>query len=118
MKQLDGDGSQAVIPTFLFGTVNGVIGVVAQLPRELFLLLEKLQVNLTKVIRGIGGLSHSDWRSFTNERKTVASHSFLDGDLIEQFLDLRRDKMDECVAGLGVTVEDMCKKVEDLTRLH
>ena len=55
MKQLDGDGSQLVIPTLLLGTANGVIGVVAQLPRELFVPLEQLQVNLTKVIRGIGG---------------------------------------------------------------
>ena len=32
------------IPTVLFGTINGVIGVVASLPQAQFQLLEALQV--------------------------------------------------------------------------
>ena len=37
-----------------------------------------------------------EWRSFTNERVVGReSKGFLDGDLIESFLDLRRDKMEE-----------------------
>lgn len=78
-----------------------------------------MQENLTKVIKGVGGFSHSEWRSFSNERKTVESRNFLDGDLIESFLDLKADKMSEVVKGLDVTVEELCKRIETLQQaLH
>lgn len=116
MRLPDSDVGQ--IPTAIFGTVNGVIGVIASLPNEQYLFLEKLQSNLRKVIKGVGGLSHEHWRSFNNEKKTVDARNFLDGDLIESFLDLNRIKMDESSKTMNVSVEELCKRVEELTRLH
>ncbi|RVW39468.1 DNA damage-binding protein 1 [Vitis vinifera] len=69
MRLPDSDVGQ--IPTVIFGTVNGVIGVIASLPHDQYVFLEKLQANLRKVIKGVGGLSHEQWRSFNNEKKTV-----------------------------------------------
>ena len=49
-----------------------------------------------QVIKGVGGLKHEQWRSFSNEHKqndTVVN--FIDGDLIEAFLDLKRERMEE-----------------------
>ncbi|ESQ55276.1 hypothetical protein EUTSA_v10024273mg [Eutrema salsugineum] len=106
------------IPTMIFGTVNGVIGVIASLPQEEYLFLEKLQTSLRKVIKGVGGLNHEQWRSFSNEKRTAEAKGFLDGDLIESFLDLSRSKMDEISKGMDVQVEELCKRVEELTRLH
>ena len=40
------DSDAANIPTVLFGTINGSIGVLASLPQEQFLFLERLQVRL------------------------------------------------------------------------
>ena len=45
-------------------------------------------------MKGVGGLSHSEWRSFENERRIGTGRPeeqrlFVDGDLIEQFLELR-----------------------------
>ncbi|KAI4365220.1 hypothetical protein MLD38_021226 [Melastoma candidum] len=116
MRLPDSDVGQ--IPTIIFGTVNGVIGVIASLPHDQYVFLEKLQSNLRKVIKGVGGLSHDQWRSFNNEKKMVDARNFLDGDLIESFLDLTRGKMDEISRTMGVTVEELCKRVEELTRLH
>ncbi|XP_024030431.1 DNA damage-binding protein 1 isoform X1 [Morus notabilis] len=116
MRLPDSDVGQ--IPTVIFGSVNGVIGVIASLPHEQYVFLEKLQTSLRKVIKGVGGLSHEHWRSFNNEKKTVEAKNFLDGDLIESFLDLNRSKMDEIAKQMGVSVEELCKRVEDLTRLH
>lgn len=80
--------------------------------------------------------------------KTETSEGFIDGDLIESFLDLNRSKMIDTVSGLEVsrnqtlstseihwknkinfqidvggtkreaTVDDVIKIVEDLTRIH
>ncbi|XP_048331269.1 DNA damage-binding protein 1a [Ziziphus jujuba] len=116
MRLPDSDVGQ--IPTIIFGTVNGVIGVIASLPHEQYVFFEKLQSNMRKVIKGVGGLSHEHWRSFSNEKKTVEARNFLDGDLIESFVDLSRSKMDEISKQMQVSVEELCKRVEELTRLH
>ena len=60
--------------------------------------------------------------------KYAFSQGFVDGDLIETFLDLSRDKMAEVAEqmmiadGSGMkqkaTVDDLVKMVEDLTRIH
>lgn len=112
------DSEVGQIRTVIFGTINGVIGVIASLPHEQYVFLEKLQTNMRKVIKGIGGLSHEQWRSFNNEKKTVEARNFLDGDLIESFLDLKRSKMDEISKAMEVSVEELAKRIEELTRLH
>ncbi|KAI9079024.1 hypothetical protein K1719_039024 [Acacia pycnantha] len=112
------DSEVGQIPTVIFGTINGVIGVIASLPNEQYVFLEKLQSNLRKVIKGVGGLSHEQWRSFNSEKRQVDARNFLDGDLIESFLDLNRSKMDEISKAMSASVEELCKRVEELTRLH
>lgn len=116
MRLPDSDVGQ--IPTVIFGTVNGVIGVIASLPYEQYIFLEKLQTILRKVIKGVGGLSHEQWRSFYSEKKTVDAKNFLDGDLIESFLDLGWNRTEEISKAMGVPVEELMKRVEELTRLH
>eukprot|EP01105_Mastigella_eilhardi_P017926 TRINITY_DN4133_c0_g1_i1.p1 TRINITY_DN4133_c0_g1~~TRINITY_DN4133_c0_g1_i1.p1 ORF type:complete len:1128 (+),score=278.84 TRINITY_DN4133_c0_g1_i1:36-3419(+) len=104
------------VPTVLFGTVNGVIGVVASLPQADYDFFLRVQNRLAGVVGSVGRLSHEEWRSFCNDRRTEPSINFLDGDLIESFLDLSREKMGEVVAGLGVSVEELSKRIECLQR--
>lgn len=47
-------------------------------------------------------LTSTTWRSFHTERKTEQATGFIDGDLIESFLDLGRAKMQEVVSTLQV----------------
>ena len=112
------DPAMGQIPTVIFYTTNGVIGVIASLPHEQYLLLEKLQMNLRKVIKGVGGLSHEEWRSFFNYKKTLDARNILDGDLIEQFLDLNHSEMDDISEAMNVSVDKLCERVEELIRLH
>jgi len=46
----------------------------------------------------------------------VEARNFIDGDLIEMFLDLKQDKMQEVVKGLDVSVEETCKRIEALVQ--
>ncbi|KAJ0056743.1 hypothetical protein NL108_014166 [Boleophthalmus pectinirostris] len=67
-------------------------------------------------------------QSFHTERKTEQATGFIDGDLIESFLDLGRAKMQEVVSTLQIddgsgmkreaTVDEVIKIVEELTRIH
>jgi DNA damage-binding protein 1 len=76
----------------------------------------------------VGRIDHSFWRSFHNDKKTEDCEGFIDGDVIESFLDLSKPVMEEVVSGLqqsdnaGVktltSVDDVIKIVEDLTRIH
>lgn len=74
----------------------------AQLPQEFYNFLAEVQTRLTKVVQSVGKIDHDFYRAFHNERKTEAAKNFIDGDLIESFLDLKRDTMKEVVAGLTV----------------
>lgn len=112
----------------LFGTVHGAIGVVTQLPTEFYHFLSEVQTRMARVIKPVGKIEHSFWRSFATERKVEPCEGFIDGDLIESFLDLSCDKMKEVANGLQIddgsgmkreaTVEDIIKLIEDLTRIH
>ncbi|EIE24281.1 hypothetical protein COCSUDRAFT_28729 [Coccomyxa subellipsoidea C-169] len=112
------DSEAAKIPTVLFVTINGSIGVIASLPQQQFQFLSRLQDCLRKVIKGVGGLSHVAWRTFQDEHTKMPSQNFVDGDLIEQFLDLKRDSMERVARemGEGVTSEDLLRMVEELSR--
>merc|ERR1712226_735372 len=123
-----GDSSTQHSGSILYGTVQGAIGMVTCLPPDFFSFLSDLQRNLCRVIKFVGRIDHDFWRSFMNERKTEAMEGFIDGDLIETFLDLSREKMAEVASATSIKdsngvrqdakVEDLIKIVEDLTRIH
>uniref|UniRef100_A0A8C0XY41 Damage-specific DNA binding protein 1 n=1 Tax=Cyprinus carpio carpio TaxID=630221 RepID=A0A8C0XY41_CYPCA len=97
-----GESSTPTQGSVLFGTVNGMIGLVTSLSEGWYSLLLDLQNRLNKVIKSVGKIEHSFWRSFHTERKTEQATGFIDGDLIESFLDLGRAKMQEVVSTLQV----------------
>ena len=78
------------------------LGLVTQIPPEFFEFLLELQDKLTKVIKPVGKIEHSCFRGFYNDRKQEPSEGFIDGDLIESFLDLSREDMKQVAAGLQV----------------
>lgn len=57
---------------------------------------------MARVIKPVGKVEHSFWRSFATERKVEPCEGFIDGDLIESFLDLSGEKMKEVANGLQV----------------
>ncbi|GMI95411.1 damaged DNA binding protein 1A [Hibiscus trionum] len=122
MGSLDSDVGQ--IPTVIFGTSHGAIGVVASIPHEQYIFLKKLQSSLVKVKSpDVGGLCHQNWRTgkINGRIQVLGNHTainFLDGDLIELFLDLSRGEMEEISKEVNVSVEELSKRVEELTRLH
>jgi DNA damage-binding protein 1 len=52
----------------------------------------------------VGKIEHSFWRSFHTDQKTELCEGFIDGDLVESFLDLSRDKMKEIAKGIQVNI--------------
>lgn len=126
------DSELSRIPTVLYGSINGVIGIVASLPLPTYQLLERLQEVMRKVVRGVGGLDHRAWRGFSNPHPALGGgelRQFIDGDLIEQFLDLRRESQEAVVEALASSggaasgaapppLDDVTRLVEELSRVH
>uniref|UniRef100_A0A2P2I8S4 DNA damage-binding protein 1 n=1 Tax=Hirondellea gigas TaxID=1518452 RepID=A0A2P2I8S4_9CRUS len=111
----------------LFGTVNGGIGLCISISGDLYNFLIDLSSRLSKVIKSVGKIDHDFYRSFFTDRKTEKCQGFIDGDLIENFLDLSRGKMEEVCDKLtmitsgtacDMSVSDTLKLVEELSRLH
>lgn len=111
----------------LFGTYSGSIGLIAQIPKDYYEFLLKLQKNLASKIKSVGKIDYDFWRTYTNDKKTEPSLNFIDGDLIESFLDLNSTEMAECAEGImynmngqnrTATVDDIIKIVEELSRIH
>ncbi|XP_071476122.1 DNA damage-binding protein 1-like [Diadema antillarum] len=122
-----GESSIPTTGSVLFGTISGSVGLVTQLSEEFYRFMLEVQNKLTKVIKSVGKIKHSFWRSFYSERKTEPMDNFIDGDLLESFLDLSRDTMDEVAQGLQIddggmkrdcTANDLIKIIEELTRIH
>lgn len=82
----------------IFVTISGAIGVVFNVSPALFGFLNRLQTAMRQVVRGIGGFSHAEWRSWCNNLRIPSplvetersSRGFIDGDLLEAFLELNR----------------------------
>jgi hypothetical protein len=75
----------------VFGTVSGAIGTILQLSHDSYKFYSSLERAMKCVIGMIGGLSHNDWRSFYNERRSAPHKNFIDGDIVESFIDMSRD---------------------------
>lgn len=109
----------------LFGTVNGVVGTILTLTEDNHRFLAQLQTAMTKVVKGVGGFSHEEWRSFTNGRRTSPSSNFIDGDLVESYLDMPRPNQEEVLRHVDTppgdqqwSVQDVVHRVEEMQRLH
>ena len=82
-------------------------------------LLMKFQDNLTNYVSAPGNISFKVWRAFRNgTREGEEPERFVDGEMVERFLDLDEGKQELVCEGLGPSVEDMRDLVEELRRMH
>ena len=81
----------------LFGTVDGTLGSILGLDARTAAFFTTLARCMAKVIRPVGDFSHHEFRMFDAEGRVHPSHGFVDGDLVESFLDLDRGTMEAVV---------------------
>lgn len=117
--QVETSPSAVVIPKAFLGTVEGGIymyGVISQQSQDLLL---RFQSKLERHAEVLGDLNFSQYRAFRNEeREAEGPYRFVDGELIERFLDIPEHIQNEICDGLGPSVEHMRNLVEELKRMH
>lgn len=125
----------------LYATVDGSLGVVLGIDKSTYFFFKCLEKGLSQVTSSIGGISHEEFRSFEAEKRIQKSTNFVDGDLVESFLDLGRNEMAAVVGFMNddrtweapdhetlvieeddkmptLTIEDVILRVEEMSRLH
>ena len=86
----------------LMGSVSGYIGLLLQLTPPLYQLLMSLQLALAEHVPSVGKIDHGTWRSFESDGRSDVSCGFVDGDLIETYLDLPKTVQSDLIKGLHV----------------
>ncbi|CAG0908094.1 unnamed protein product [Cyprideis torosa] len=112
----------------LFGTRNGAIGLCCQIPKEFSKCLLELQDKMSETFLLAGGTVGQTRQSFYRWWMTASGRDknkgFIDGDLIESYLELDLEKQEEIAksislpGGTQATADELCKLVEDLAKLH
>ena len=115
----------AVVPRAFMATVEGGVYLYGQITQPYLDLLIQLQSLLAPEVASLGGVPFNDSRAFRNQVAEEAEPvRFVDGELIEKFLDLPETSQDAIVEDLGdlakskggiVAVKEM---VESLRRMH
>ena len=79
----------------------------------------RLQSAIAAFVHSPGNIPFNKFRAFKNEvREAEEPYRFVDGELIEKFLDVEAGMQEEIVKGLGVEVEEVRAMVEGLRHLH
>jgi DNA damage-binding protein 1 len=110
----------------VFAASSGRVSVLADLlgPETSHTLFD-LQRNMARVVHGFGGVEHADWRAYRSDVGSRPSAGFIDGDFVEQFLDIKdEDLIFEILEGaskwekIESAYGDLCNLLEGLRRLH
>ena len=123
--ETDSRNPAPVTPKAFMGTVEGSIylfGLIAPSHRD---LLMRLQAALAPMVGSLGNVPFNTYRGFKNQvREAEEPYRFVDGELIEGFLNLKEELQESVVGGLGEVgakaggLEGLRELVESLRRLH
>lgn len=110
-----------VIPRAFLGTVDGSIYLFALIAPGKQDLLMRMQGLMAGMVRSAGDVPFARFRGFRTGVRDMGEEGptrFVDGELIERFLDMQDGLQAEVCKELGAEVEEMRGIVEGLRRIH
>lgn len=81
----------------------------------------RLQAKLAEMVSSPGAVEFNKFRGFRSAVRDMGEEGpmrFVDGELVEAFLDLDAEAQERVVEGLGIGVEEVRGVVEGLKRIH
>ena len=79
----------------------------------------QLQSNLSEHVQSPGGADFNAYRAYKSQvRREAAPQRFVDGELVERFLELPEHLKDEVATGTGMDAEGLTSLIEGLQALH
>ncbi|KAF2863779.1 hypothetical protein K470DRAFT_254672 [Piedraia hortae CBS 480.64] len=107
--------SAIVLPRAFLATVNGGVYIFCHIAEGKKDLLIRLQTALARRVTSLGGLSFNSWRGGGNESGPVR---FVDGELVERFLEMDPEMMQEISAEVDMDSVKVREIVEELRRVR
>ncbi|VDL82485.1 unnamed protein product [Nippostrongylus brasiliensis] len=111
----------------LFGTTDGTIGLIVQLPENYFRFFSEVEKGVARETDNCMRIDHALYRQFTSEKFVDKAVGFIDGDLVESLLDMPHDTAAAALAGIqrpdgmedgSSSPEELIKIIEDISRIH
>ncbi|TVY78325.1 DNA damage-binding protein [Lachnellula suecica] len=111
--------SAIIVPKAFLATTEGSILLLSLITPSSQDLLMRLQSRMASTLSSLGDIDFATYRGFkSSEREAGEPFRFVDGELIERFLDVGEETQEEICRGLGPSVEDVRGVVEELKRVH
>lgn len=82
----DNNDNNDEIPILFFGTMEGSIGQIIQIKKQIFDFLKALKEILIKKEPNYGDLNYNNWKNYKNEIISKENEAFIDGDIFVGFL--------------------------------
>jgi len=106
-----------ILKPIIYATVSGAIGIIARLTKEQYDYFLQIQEAMNTVVKGVGFFKHEDYRAFKIAGRKEKANNFLDGDLIESFLDLRKERQRQVAAEVrNLTKNDEISSIDEIVR--
>ncbi|KAL8690777.1 MAG: hypothetical protein Q9218_003851 [Villophora microphyllina] len=118
--EVEESGNAVVVPKAFLGTVDGSIYLFALITPSKQDLLMRLQQAIASRVQSPGNVPFNTYRAFKNSvREAEEPFRFVDGELIEKFLDCPSTTQEQVCEELGnVDPEEMRAMMEGLRRIH
>lgn len=110
-----------VIPRAFLATVDGSIYLFALIAPGKQDLLMRIQAKMADMVVSPGHVAFNKFRGFRSGGRDMGEEGpvrFVDGELVEAFLDLSSEQQERVVEGLDIEVEEVKEMVEGLRRIH
>jgi len=110
-----------VIPRAFLATVDGSIYLFALIAPGKQDLLMRMQGVMAGMVKSPGEVPFAKFRGFKTSVRDMSEEGptrFVDGELIERFLDMREELQRDVAKELGVELEELRGMTEGLRRIH
>jgi hypothetical protein len=118
---INNDDEEEIKVTY-FGTLEGSIGIIISLNKEIFDFLKNLQNLIIKKMHNYGNFSYQKWRNFKDGFISKTSKGFIEGDIIENFLNFdetyKNNLLNELNYPWNKSFNDVINIIETLAKSH
>ena len=120
-ENLDDDIPEEVKVTY-YGTMEGSIGIIISLKKDVFDFLKGLECAIVKRMKNFGSFDYDKWRSFKDGFNIKKSTGFVEGNIVEDFLNYDDALKNEIIRQVNFpwdkSLSDVVNIIETLAKCH
>ena len=105
-----------------YGTMEGSIGIIISLKKDVFDFLKGLECAIVKRMKNFGSFDYDKWRSFKDGFNIMKSSGFVEGNIVEDFLNYDDALKNEIIRQVNFpwdkSLSDVVNIIETLAKCH